>query len=281
MAASLDTTKDWSANQYLIFNNERTRPVHDLLSQVKLHVSSSNPRIYDLGCGPANSTQVVHSAFPGAKITGVDSSRDMLAKASTALPSADFILGDVSTFEPTEQPDLLFSNAVFHWLRTSTRIPTLLRLFQTLPSGGVLSIQMPDNYDEPSHRAMRDTASMPSKPWSQYFEQSQPGNSNHEQRPDLDPIEPLATYYDDFIPHSSTVNVWRTSYHHVLKDAGAIVEWVKGTGLQPFLNLIGDEEAKKAYLVEYERKLKDSYPTRADGKVLLVYPRFFLVAVKK
>jgi trans-aconitate 2-methyltransferase len=273
--------KDWSASQYLKFNTLRTRPVHDLLSQVLPHVSSPTPRIYDLGCGPANSTEVVAAAFPSAKITGMDSSPDMLSKARATLPSAEFVLGDLATFKVEEEPDLLFSNAVFHWLRKEERIPTLVRLFEDMKVGGVVAIQLPDNYDEPSHAAMRDTASMSSAPWSKYFEHAKPGNSTHDARPDLDPVEAATTWYNALIPHAADVNVWRTQYSHVLKDAGAIVEWVKGTGLQPFLNLIEDGEAKKAYLAEYERRLSELYPKMVDGKVLLVYPRLFVVAVRK
>jgi trans-aconitate 2-methyltransferase len=59
------------------------------------------------------------------------------------------------------------------------------------------------------------------------------------------------------------------------------VEWVKSTGLQPYLHRIGDETAKTAFLTEYEKKLKHAYPELADGKVLLGYPRLFVVAVRK
>jgi trans-aconitate 2-methyltransferase len=59
------------------------------------------------------------------------------------------------------------------------------------------------------------------------------------------------------------------------------VEWVKSTGLQPYLHRISDEEAKSAFLAEYESKLKGAYPELADGKVLLGYPRLFVVAVQK
>jgi trans-aconitate 2-methyltransferase len=280
--ATSPPTKDWSASQYLKFNTLRTRPVHDLLSQVLPHITSSTPRIYDLGCGPANSTEVVAAALPGAKITGMDSSPDMLAKARTTLPSVEFVLGDLSTFEPSQPPDLLFSNAVFHWLRSTERIPTLVRLFKTVQPGGVIAIQLPDNYDEPSHAAMRDTARMQGTEWSKYFERAEPGNKMHKQRPDLDPVESAGAWYDALITHASNVNVWRTQYSHVLKDAAAIVEWVKGTGLQPFLNTMGDDgEARAAFLKEYERRLERVYQRTKDGNVLLVYPRLFVVAVRK
>jgi trans-aconitate 2-methyltransferase len=278
---SSTTSQDWSANQYLRFNNQRTRPVHDLISQVKPHIRTPTPRIYDLGCGPGNSTSALLTTFPHAKITGMDSSPDMLKQARSAIPSVEFVQGDLATFSPDETPDILFSNAVFHWLRSPTRIPTLLRLFQSLKPGGVMAIQVPDNYHERSHAAMRETALMSDSPWAQYFANAQTGNLENTQRPDLDPIEPASEFYNALIPHASDVDIWRTTYSHVLSDAAAIVEWVKGTGLQPFLHLIEDEDAKKAYLKEYERKLKERYSELVDGQVLLGYPRLFVMAVKK
>jgi trans-aconitate 2-methyltransferase len=205
----------------------------------------------------------------------------MLDKARSTVRDVQFVQGDLATFSPDETPDVLFSNAVFHWLRSPTRIPTLVRLFQTLRPGGVMAIQVPDNYYEPSHVAMRETALMSDSPWTQYFATAQTGNLKDSQRPDLDPIEPASEFYNALISHASEVDIWRTTYSHVLSDAGAIVEWVKGTGLQPFLHLIKDGDAKKAYLEEYERKLKEKYSELVDGNVLLGYPRLFVVAVKK
>jgi trans-aconitate 2-methyltransferase len=284
MSTSRPPKKDWSATQYLKFNNERTRAVYDLVSQIQTHITSPNPRIYDLGCGPGNSTKVLLDAFPSARITGMDSSPDMLEKANTAFSdqeAVDFTAGDLATFKVDGETKLLFSNAVFHWLRSSERIPTLVRLFESLPKGSVLAIQVPDNYHESSHRLMRDTASQSSKPWSTSFSSTRIGDLSDTTRPDLDPIEPPSAFYNALLPHAGHVNIWRTNYMHVLKDAGAIVEWVKGTGLQPYLNRIEGEEAKKAFLSEYERGLKEEYPELEDGKVLLGYPRLFVVAVRK
>lgn len=276
---------DWSATQYLKFNNERTRAVYDLVGQIRPHITSSNPRIYDLGCGPGNSTQVLLDAFPSAHITGMDSSPDMLAKARAALPTVTFEQGDLATFDlgaDAATVDIVFSNAVFHWLRSSERIPTLVRFFESLKPGAVLAIQVPDNYHEHSHRLMRETAQQPSQPWSAAFADTRIGDLDDVGRPDLDPIEPPAAFYDALAGSASSVNLWRTKYQHVLADAGAIVEWVKGTGLQPYLHRIGeDEAARKGYLEEYERGIAQAYPKLVDGKVLLGYPRLFVVAVRK
>lgn len=280
MAAPDEQKQDWSASQYLKFSNERTRAVYDLVGQVQLQVRAPSPRIFDLGCGPGNSTGVLRSAFPDAHITGMDSSPDMLNKARSSHPDVEFVPGDLATFAP-EGAHVLFSNAVFHWLRTPSRIPTLIRLFESLAPGGVVGIQVPDNYTEASHSLMRTVASLPSQPWSTYFASTRIGDLSDTTRPDLDPIEPPSAYYNALIPHAASVNIWRTNYQHVLADAGAIVEWVKGTGLQPYLNRIEGEEAKKAFLAEYQAKLKEAYPELVDGKVILGYPRLFVVAVRK
>lgn len=273
--------KDWSANQYLKFGNERTRAVYDLVSQVAPHVTATNPRIYDLGCGPANSTKVLLDTFPSATITGMDSSPDMLQMARSTLPFVEFEQGDLSIYSPSSSADLLFSNAVFHWLRSRTRIPTLTKLFANMKSGGVLAIQVPDNYYEGSHEVMREIACMHSKSWSKYFPESSVGNLEHPEHPDLDPIESPDAFYDALSPHAQSVNIWRTNYQHVLKDHAAIVEWVKATGLQPYLNRIEDGEAKDEFLKKYEQGLQERYRQLKDGKVLLGYPRLFVVAVKK
>ncbi|KAF1959255.1 S-adenosyl-L-methionine-dependent methyltransferase [Byssothecium circinans] len=273
---------DWSATQYLKFQTERTRAVTDLLTHTIPHIPSPNPRIFDLGCGPGNSTQALLTAFPAAEISALDSSPDMLAKASSMLPKVDFVEGDLATFEPGEDAHLLFSNAVFHWLRQDTRIPTLVRLFRGLKSGGVVAIQVPDNYNEASHRLMRDTALMAAQPWSKYFSDTRIGDLGDKRRPDLDFIEAPETFYNALIPYAEGVDIWRTEYRHVLKDAGAIVEWVTGTGLQPFLQRMGeDEEARRAFLRMYEEGLREAYGALKDGRVLLGYPRLFVVAVRK
>jgi trans-aconitate 2-methyltransferase len=78
------------------------------------------------------------------------------------------------------------------------------------------------------------------------------------------------------------VNIWRTTYSHILPSPSAIVEWVKGTGLQPFLHRIQDDKkAKEAFLAEYETRLRKPYPNLSDGNVMLAYPRLFVVAVRK
>ncbi|KAL1645394.1 hypothetical protein SLS61_008334 [Didymella pomorum] len=281
--ATAPSNKDWNATLYLKFGNERTRPVYDAVNQITQYITTPNPRIYDLGCGPGNSTKVLLDAFPGANVKGMDSSPDMISKARAALPDVQFELGDLATFAPKEEgkADLLFSNAVFHWLRSPTRIETLTRLFKTLKPGGVLAIQVPDNYLEPSHALMRDVAKREDAPWAEYFKNTRIGDLSDKGRPDLDPVEPSHEFYNALAPLAKKVDIWRTTYSHILTDAPAISEWVKGTGLQPYLQRMEDEDVKKQYLQEYQERLDEAYPQLVDGKVLLGYPRLFVLAIRK
>jgi len=263
---------DWSASQYLKFGSERTRAVQDLVSQLP---STAPRRVVDLGCGPGNSTAVLSSRYPDATVSGVDSSPDMLSTARATLPDVDFQQADLLTYTPEPGADLLFSNAVFHWLRREDRIPTMLRLLDTQQPGGVFAFQVPDNCEEPSHRAMRETAGRPG-PWRQYFQ-----NLGPKDRPALDPIESPAEFYNAFAPHCQKIDVWHTFYQHIMSGPDGIVEWVKGTGLQPFLNALPGGGVRDAYLKAYEERLGEVYPRLADGKVMLRYPRLFFIAVKK
>ncbi|KAL1890547.1 hypothetical protein Sste5346_008217 [Sporothrix stenoceras] len=290
MSASKDGNKDgkdWSADQYLKFNDERTRAVHDLVHRVPLpggrfplsdKKGDAPLRIIDLGCGPGNSTAVLAERFPGAQLSGVDSSPNMIAKAKATLPNIDFGLADLRTYAPEPGANLLLANAVFQWLSLPERLPTILRLFETLPSGGVFAYQMPDNKAERTHQAIREVARHEAPGTSA----SDPWVATLSQLHDRDPIETPEQIYDALIPHSASVDVWHAVYNHVLAGGPRdIVEWMRGTGLQPWVNALPDEATKQAFLAAYERRLGELYDRRVDGSVIIHYPRLFVVAVKK
>jgi trans-aconitate 2-methyltransferase len=258
--------KDWSADQYLKFAEERTRPSRDLLEQIPLR----SPRhVVDLGCGPGNSTAVLAARYPDSHISGMDSSPDMIEKARKTSRDITFELGDLSSYTPSEPADLLFSNAVFQWLPHQDRIPVITRLIRTQPSGGVFAFQVPDNFTEPSHAAMRETAAN-GGPWTAVL---------HDRQPALAQFQSPQELYDQIKPLCSSVNIWHTNYYHVLDGHEAVVEWVKGTGLRPFVDPLSPED-KEGFLQAYLARLKEVYPSSFDGKVILRYPRLFVVAVK-
>lgn len=254
---------DWSAKQYLKFEAERTRPSRDLLAQVPL---DSPKNVIDLGCGPGNSTTVLLSQYPKACVTGMDSSPDMIQKARATLPGVDFTVNDLSTYTPTEPVDLFFSNAVFQWLPRDQRLEIVKRLIRTQPPGGVFAFQVPDNLSEPSHVAMRETAA--DGPWARSLDLA-----------GRDSFQTPQEIYDELKPLCSDVNIWHTYYNHSLESHQAVVEWVKGTGLRPFIDPLSEEE-REEFLKAYIGRLEQRYPKSVDGRVLLRYPRLFVVAVK-
>lgn len=144
----------------------------------------------------------------------------------------------------------------------------LQRLLGALPRGGVLAVQMPDNLDEPAHVLMREVAQL--EPWREMLAETTRVR---------DSLPKPGVYYDALSPLCTGLEIWHTIYNHVLDDAAAIVEWVKGTGLRPFVDPL-DPPERRQYLAEYTARIAASYLPQADGKVLLRFPRIFIVAVR-
>jgi len=250
----------WNDAQYLKFGDERTRAARELLARVPLE---SAERVVDLGCGPGNSTALLRERWPSARLSGIDNSPEMLERARRDFPAIEWILGDAGSYRAAEPVDLLFANAVFHWLPDhATLFPSLI---EEVRKGGVLAVQMPQSFEEPSHRLMREVRA-----------RMMPG------RKDVTAATPVAGpafYYDLLAPRATAVDVWRTTYEHVMPDAAAIVEWVKGTGLRPYLDDLTPGE-RTAYLAQYGAAIDVAYPARRDGKRLFSFPRLFIVAVR-
>jgi trans-aconitate 2-methyltransferase len=255
--------EDWSARQYLKFEDERTRPPRDLLAQVPLQ----RPRlVVDLGCGPGNSTALLVERFPQSEVIGLDSSRDMLRKARERLPKCTFIAADIAAWTPDPRADLLFANAAFQWVPDHPRV--LRRLLEALPAGGVLAVQMPDNTREPANLLQREVAA--SGPWA---------NDPQLKAAARDDLPPPEAYYDLLKPVCAHIDIWHTVYNHVTATPQAIVEWFMGSSLQPFLSPL-DPAAREQFLAAYTEKITAAYKPRFDGKVLLKFPRLFILAVR-
>jgi trans-aconitate 2-methyltransferase len=253
----------WSPEQYVKFEDERTRPARDLLAQVPLDAAA---RVYDLGCGPGNSTQLLVERFGAGSVTGLDSDEAMLSAAAKRLPGSRFAQADLGQWVPEVPADLLYANAVFQWV--PEHVAVLSRLMDHLAPGGVLAVQMPDNLTEPSHTLMEETGL--AGPWSAAFT----GGKMRRQ-----PLPEPRVYLDALVPKALRVDLWHTVYYHPLANADAIVEWVKGTGLRPYLDAAGAQN-REAFLSDYTARIAKAYPPMADGRVLLRFPRLFLVAVK-
>lgn len=143
----------WSAMQYTRFENERNRPIVDLLA----HIPTANvATAVDIGCGPGNSTQLLQARYPGASIAGMDSSVDMIAAARKRLPELTFDVADIETWSDPGTFDVILANAALQWVPDHEHVFPMI--VSKLASGGSLAVQMPDNLDEPAHVLMREIA---------------------------------------------------------------------------------------------------------------------------
>ena len=254
----------WSAKQYVAFEDERTRPARDLLAAIPTPEART---VVDIGCGPGNSTELLVQRFPQARVSGLDSSADMIAAARERLPQLRFELAEIDKWTAEGPFDVIFANAVLQWVPNHAML--LPALAGKLSAGGSLAIQMPDNLNEPSHRLMREVAA--NGPWASKLA------SAAGQRTEM---ASASDYFSMLRPHCARVDVWRTTYHHQLSGGAAgVVEWFKGSGLIPFLSPLNEEE-RAQYLQQYLTAVSNAYPALGDGSVLLPFPRLFIVATR-
>lgn len=246
---------DWNPSLYLQYASERTRPAAELLSRVALENART---VVDLGCGPGNSTTLLHQRWPSARIIGVDSSPNMLNEARKALPDCHFVEANISKFRPEQSFDLLYANASLQW------VPDHYELFPQLVSllnyNGVLAVQMPDNWQEPTHVLMREVA----------YEQGYPDRGRT-------PLPGVHAYYDILTEAGCDVDIWRTTYYHIMESHQSIIDWVSSTGLRPWLQELSESEQRN-YLAHYHELLQEQYPLQENGNILLAFPRLFIVA---
>jgi len=253
----------WDAGVYLRFANERTQPSVDLVQRIQL---SDPRRIIDLGCGPGNSTQALRRRWPSAAITGLDNSAEMIAKARASDPEVEWVLADAASWKAGEPFDLVFSNALLHWLPDHAAL--CRHLFEQVAPGGALAAQLPAHYDSPLHREIVEVSRDPA--WTQRMDGARGALTNH----------PPEFYYDLFAPHVSRLDLWETTYFHVLSGPEGVLEWFRGTGLRPYLEALASDDERKAFEQMLLERYTRSYPRRPNGKVLFPFRRLFFVAYR-
>jgi trans-aconitate 2-methyltransferase len=243
------------------FPEERTRPAVDLLSRIP---SFAPATIIDLGCGPGFSTALLARTFPQAKIVGVDQNEEALQVARAHLPDVHFEKIDIAQWSPAEPYDLVFSNGALQWLPNHHKL--LPKILSAVRRDGYLALQIPNNLQEPNRALMRMVAA--DGPWAKELVPIA------KTRPTIEAFEDL---HSSLWPSCQWMDLWETTYVHMLDNVWSIIEWMMATGLGPFLTPLGEEEREK-FLTLYAKELSRAYPTLPDGKILLRFPRLFILA---
>lgn len=247
----------WDPQHYLKFADHRARPGLELLARV----DRDEPRVVvDLGSGPGNLSAHLARRWPGAQVTGVDSSAEMVGKARADHPEIAWIEEDIARWEPSGPVDVIYSNATLHWLDDHHQL--LPRLRSWLSPGGVLAIQMPDNWRAPTHRVpaeILDDGSWPLRASQALLR---------------DRLSSPADYRSWLQP--GTVDIWRTTYLQELHGPDAVWNWVTGSVLRPVLAALDDNDRAR-FSESCRIRYAQAYPKDAGDITLLPFSRLFLV----
>jgi trans-aconitate 2-methyltransferase len=264
--AGPDAGAAWDPAAYLRYGDERARPFVDLLARVGAVAPAV---VVDLGCGEGALTASLAHRWPGARVTGVDSSPTMLAAAAahTVPDRVEFVPGDVRTWRPTAPVDVLVANAVLHWVPGHDRL--LAEWPSALAPGGWLAVQVPGNFASPTHRLLRELCRSPR--WAAQVGDVPPGT---------DAVLEPEGYYDVLTAAGLAVDVWETTYLHVLTGPDPVLAWVRSTQLRPVLARLGEDDAAE-FTRSFAAALREAYPVRSDGTTLLPFRRIFVVGTRQ
>ena len=252
----------WDPDRYLTFAGQRARPFTDLIAQVRAEPGTV-AEVADLGCGPGTLTVGLAQRWPGAHVVGLDASAEMIAATPAGPPAGvEFVHADLRDWAPDRPVDVLLSNATLQWV--PGHLELLPRLAGHVAPGGWLAFQIPGNFAEPAHVLLRELAA--GDRWPVLHDLERP--SAHEP----------AVYLGALLDLGLAADVWETTYVQLLQGDDAVLEWMSGTGLRPYLAALSGAE-RDVFVAEYRDLLRTAYPPGPHGTVL-PYRRIFAVGRK-
>lgn len=250
----------WEPQTYLRYADIRFRAGLDLIARIP---KSEYPAIYDLGCGTGHLTRILADTFPNSRVTGIDSSPEMLAEARREFPGIDWQQADITSWRvPDPGRSLLYTNAALQWVPDhQVLLPSLLKQLQP---GGVLAMQVPRHFESASHLALKKLVVQ--KKWRARLEHLL-----------LAPIPSPETYWRWLWPLCRNLDLWETIYLQVLDGKDPIVNFMRGTALRPFLSVLAEEEAAQ-FIHAFAQRMAVAYPVQPNGQTLFPFRRLFLIA---
>jgi trans-aconitate 2-methyltransferase len=247
----------WNPEQYNKYSEQRNRPAIELIERIP---PKSYKSIIDLGCGDGVITKMLLDRYNPEHIVGVDNSSSMLEKAQLTPTDINWQLSDITDF--TGNYDLIFSNAALQWLNNHNV------LFKQLvqQTNNTLAIQMPNNFDAPSHVLLRETILENPR-----FKDKLASTIR------TAPVMSKQDYYQLLCDNMSYLDIWETQYLQLLTGNSPILEWVRGTALVPIREKLTADEYTE-FEMKYNEKLKQTYKPASNGVTLFPFSRIFIVA---
>lgn len=247
----------WDPKQYLKFQSERFAPFDDLFALI---VTRRGMRVIDLGCGTGELTALLAHKIRGSDVMGIDSSPEMLRQAELLVrPRLRFEQRAIE--DVTGSWDLVFSHAALQWVEDHRAL--IPRVFALVAPGGQIAVQVPSNHHHDSHLFIRETAA------EEPFRTALGGWSR------IAPVLPIDEYAQILYDNGATdVIVFEKIFPHVLENADAIADWVKGTALVPYLERL-PENLREPFMTRYREKLRARWP---EAPVFYPFRRTLFVA---
>jgi trans-aconitate 2-methyltransferase len=233
----------WNPGRYHQFQNDRFAPFEDVLALVKIR---EGMKVVDLGCGTGELTRRLADKLPESEVTGIDSSPEMLERASEqAREGLRFELGSIEKAEGAW--DLVFSHAALQWIDDHrSLIPRLLSL--VIPNGQLV-VQVPSNQEHPTHTLIREIAA--GEPFVSAL-----GGWNR-----LPPVLSIYEYAELLHENGgSELTVFEKVYPSLLDNSDALAQWTEGTALVPYFERL-PEKLQVMFMVRYREKLAELFPS--------------------
>ena len=223
--------------------------------------------IIDIGCGPGNSSKTLADRWPDARLVGIDSSQSMIDQAKRDYPQHEWTLADAATFSTDTKFDIVFSNAAIQWIPDHVRL--LTRFCALLSEQGILAIQVPQFRDMPLGKAIEKVAQK--ERWQRQTAHCKGLFTYHS----------YGFYYDQLAKQLDLIELWETHYHHVLASQSAIIDFIKSTGMKPYLESLDSDSERAEFEREVLTEVEKDYPLQEDGKVLFPFKRLFFIGYKR
>jgi trans-aconitate methyltransferase len=258
----------WDAEDYE--NHSKSQQIwgQELISKLKL---KHNDHVLDIGCGDGKLTVEIAKIVADGEVIGIDSSEEMINLAAKRYPpdshpNLHFQILDARELNYDQQFDVVFSNAVLHWIHDHQSL--LQNIYTCLKPGGRGLLQMGGKGN--ASEVLNILSTLTSKsPWKQYFENFEFPYSFY------GPEE-----YDKWI---GQVGFKKSRIELIPKDMtfddqSELEGWIRTTWL-PYLKTI-PEDLRNNFISELCDRYLQSYPSDMKGMIQVKMVRLEVDLIK-